>query len=230
MLPMQPPTFSLIILQLRLQRIKGRIVWDFCPPIQKISQTKKLESETKIRIQVHWLLWSASDLLKEPNVTLSCLTTQYPAIPFSGNKSPWFPSESLPLPNSEEMWPLKRGLHQKKKRKENQRVSCDQNWPIWVSKPQTQGQTGSRSDMWPHKNQWDIMRLLLRLLGKRLVLFPAESKLWAATGGGYAAVMFLYATSTTEVHPGKGRAESRGEPEPQQLHLSPESSLLCLTL
>ena len=117
MLPMQPPTFSLIILQLRLQRIKGRIVWDFCPPIQKISQTKKLESETKIRIQVHWLLWSASDLLKEPNVTLSCLTTQYPAIPFSGNKSPWFPSESLPLPNSEEMWPLKRGLHQKKKRK-----------------------------------------------------------------------------------------------------------------
>lgn len=116
MLPMQPPTFSLIILQLRLQRIKFRIMWDFWPPIQKTSQTKKLESETKILTQIYWLLWSASDLQKEPNITISCLTTQYPSIPLSGNKSPWFPPESLPLPDSEEMWPLKRGRHQKKRK------------------------------------------------------------------------------------------------------------------
>lgn len=121
---MPPPTFSLIILQLRLQRIKVSIVWDFWPPIQKISQTKKLESETKIRIQIHWLLRSASELQKELIVTLSCLTTQYLSTPFSGNKSPWFPSESLPLPCSEETWPLKRRLHQKQKRKKKKIKGC----------------------------------------------------------------------------------------------------------
>ena len=125
---MPPPTFSLIILQLRLQRIKVSIVWDFWPPIQKISQTKKLESETKIRIQIHWLLRSASELQKELIVTLSCLTTQYLSTPFSGNKSPWFPSESIPLPCSEETWPLKRRLHQKQKRKKKKK-SRGVMWP-----------------------------------------------------------------------------------------------------
>lgn len=121
MLPMQPPTFSLIILQLRLQRIKVSIVWDFCPPIQKTSQTKKLESETKIRIQIHWLLRSPSDLQKELIVTLSCFHPSIHPPPFLVIKAHDSPLSHYLSPALRKRGPWRGGSTKKRKGKEKKK-------------------------------------------------------------------------------------------------------------
>lgn len=158
--------FQLLILQLRLQRIKVSIVWDL-PTNTKNFTDKKAESETKIRIQIHWLLRSPLICYeRELIVTLSCFHPSIHPPPFLVIKSPWFPSESLPLPCSggnvapEEEAPPKKGKGKGKKKikgyhvtRTGQSESHSPKLRDWLAQGQSR----------PHMNQWDIMRLLLRL-------------------------------------------------------------------
>ena len=73
------------------------------------------------------------------------------------------------------------------------------------------------------------MRLLLSLLGKGLVLFPSESKLWEATAGVDMQQPFFYMQRQQPKSIQEKAELSHGENlSPWQLDLSPKSSLLCL--
>lgn len=118
MLPMQPPTFSLIILQLRLQRIKVSIVWDFCPPIQKLHRQKSWNQKPKFESK-STDSYDPSDLQKELIVTLSC-SIPVSITPFLVIKAHDSPLSHYHSPLYEEAWPWRGSAKRKGKEKKNQ--------------------------------------------------------------------------------------------------------------